>query len=111
MLRRVPTAHEILCEERLAVLRHVGAAIDLERATLVVADAIRVKGRVPAHLDATLLQILDEQALDHALVHEQNVGVQHVNNGRVVDFAAEAVERFVSRAAPEGNVVDSDATL
>jgi hypothetical protein len=111
ILSRVPTANEILGEERLAVLRHVRTAIDLERAALVVADAVRVKGRISANLDAALLQILNEQALNHALVHKQNIRVDHIYDGRVVDFSAESMKRFVCRAAPKGDVVDSDAAL
>ncbi len=109
--QKTPTANEILSKDRLAILRHIRTAINLERATLVVANAVRVKGRVPPHLVAALLQVLDEQTLYHALVYKQDVRVQHVDDRRVVDFAAEPMEGFVSCAAPEGNVVDPDAAL
>jgi hypothetical protein len=106
-----PTANEILRKDRLAILRHIRTAIDLEWATLVVANAVRVKGCVPPHLVATLLQVLDEQTLYHALVYKQDVRIQHVDDRRVVNFAAEPMEGLVSCAAPEGDVVDPDAAL
>ena len=108
---REPTPNKILRKEHLAVLRHVCPAMNLERGILVLADAVRVEGSIPPHLDLALPQVLDEEGLHHALMNEENVGIQHVNDGWIMYLATEAVEGLLSSAAPKGNVVDSDASL
>lgn len=89
----------------------VRTTIDLEGPGLVFRYAVGLERRVPPHLNSALLQVIYEDALDHALVDQKNVGVQHVNYGWVVYLAAQSVERLIGRASPEGNVVNSDASL
>jgi len=44
-------------------------------------------------------------------MYKQDIRIEHVNNGGIMDLASEAVEGFVGGAAPKGNVVDSHAAL
>jgi hypothetical protein len=85
--------------------------MNLERRTLAVTNTVRVEGGIPAHFNLPLLQIFDKKSLHHALMYKQNIGIEHVYNGRIMHFAAEAVEGFVGGAAPEGDIVDSDTAL
>jgi hypothetical protein len=85
--------------------------MDLERRTLAITNTVRVEGGIPPHFNLPLFQIFDKKSLHHALVYKQNIRIEHVNYGRIMHFAAEAVEGFVGGAAPEGDIVDSDTAL
>lgn len=107
----VPTADEVLGQDRLPFLVDVCPTVDLERRAFIVTDTVRVEGGIPPHFNLPLLQVFDKKTLYHTLVHKQNVRIEHVDNGRIMHFAAEAVEGLVDGTAPEGNVVDSDTAL
>lgn len=110
------TSNKVLCQDGSLVLRHIHPGIDLKRcADLLehqgVTRAVRLKGTVPLDLDPALLHILDEQAFYHSLVYEQDIRVQHIDDGRVVDLTAQPPEGLVGCRAPEGDVVDAHAPL
>lgn len=109
--KRKPTSNKVLRQKRLSVLGDIGPAIDLKGPRLVLRHAVRLKGRVPADLDASFPQVVNEEALDHALVDKQDVRIQDVDNGGVMDFAAQSVEGLVGSAAPKGDVVDANSAL
>lgn len=105
------TADQVLRQDGALVVRHVCPAVDLELAGLAGGKVVRLKGRVTPDLVAALPHVVDEEALDDALVDEEDVGVEDVDDGGVVDFTAEAVEGLVGGVAPEGDVEDADAAL
>lgn len=105
------TADQELGQDRSLILRNIGATVDLKGSRHVVGDIVRLESHVSANLLATLLHVVEEETLNHALVNEKNVGVEDIDNRRVVNFAAESVEGLIRCTAPEGNVEDTDTTL
>lgn len=68
----------------------IGTAIDLKGAGFVVWDAVRLESHVSADLLAALLHIFKEESFHHTLMNEENVWIQYVDDGWVMDFATES---------------------
>lgn len=105
------TADKELGQDRSLILGDVGATIDLKGSRCVVGDIVRLESHVSANLLATLLHVFEEETFNHALVNKKNVGVEDIDNRRVVNFAAKSMEGLIRCTAPKGNVEDTDTTL
>lgn len=111
MVKRLLTANQVLGQDCSLIVGDICATIHLQLARLAGNVIIRVIGRIPANLFASLLHVVDEEALDDALMDQKDVGIQDVDYGGVVDFTAQPMKRFLGGAAPKGDVEDANATL
>ena len=69
------TADEIVSQDSPAVMRNVYPAVNLKRAAFVFGGIIRLKCSISLHINAPLLEILNEKAFHHALVNEQEIRI------------------------------------
>ena len=86
-------------------------AVYLQLSVLAGGEVVGVEGHVPANLLAPLAHVVDEETLDNALVNQEDVRVQDIDYGWVVNLAPQPMKGLLRGAAPEGDVEDADATL
>ena len=83
------------------MLANVETAIHSQRFGVVFGNAVGIEGGVPAHLPSPDFHVLNKQPFNDTLMHQQNVRVEDVDNGRVVDFSTQSMQGFVCCASPE----------
>lgn len=92
-------ADEIGCLEAAGVARDVKPGVDLED---VVGDADAVELVGAADGDAAFGEVVDKDALDHALMTDQDEWVDEVyDEGWVVCFASDALQGGGGGSVPE----------